>query len=412
METFELYNGLRVVCATRPGSALAVVNVLYNVGSRDENRQLTGIAHLFEHLMFGGSANVAEFDAELEAAGGNSNAWTSTDFTNFYEVLPACNLSTAFHLESDRMLALDFSESSLDVQRSVVVEEFKQTCLNRPYGDLMHHLRAMCYDARHPYSWPTIGLEPEHILNTRLDDIRHWFYSHYAPNNAVLSVTSPFPAEKIAGMAQLWFGDIPRREIASRQLPQPGFPTADVRKEVRAAVPQARIVMALPMEGYGSKAYYAADTITDILSYGKSSRCYRNLVHGPSQGLFASADASIIGSEEPGLLLMTATLGAEATDENIALAESMMRKEFERLASPGDISTEELQRTLNNFEATFRFEGMDKEEAGFRRAMAVMHGENPEACVAAKFAQTPAEIAEAAASMASGPMATLVYRPR
>ena len=407
METFELDNGLRVVCATRPGSALAVVNVLYNVGSRDENRQLTGIAHLFEHLMFGGSANVAEFDAELEAAGGNSNAWTSTDFTNFYEVLPACNLSTAFHLESDRMLALDFSESSLDVQRSVVVEEFKQTCLNRPYGDLMHHLRAMCYDARHPYSWPTIGLEPEHILNTRLDDIRHWFYSHYAPNNAVLSVTSPFPAEKIAGMAQLWFGDIPRREIASRQLPQPGFPTADVRKEVRAAVPQARIVMALPMEGYGSKAYYAADTITDILSYGKSSRCYRNLVHGPS--LFASADASIIGSEEPGLLLMTATLGAEATDENIALAESMMRKEFERLASPGDISTEELQRTLNNFEATFR---LDKEEAGFRRAMAVMHGENPEACVAAKFAQTPAEIAEAAASMASGPMATLVYRPR
>ena len=390
------------MCATRPGSALAVVNVLYNVGSRDENRQLTGIAHLFEHLMFGGSANVAEFDAELEAAGGNSNAWTSTDFTNFYEVLPACNLSTAFHLESDRMLALDFSESSLDVQRSVVVEEFKQTCLNRPYGDLMHHLRAMCYDARHPYSWPTIGLEPEHILNTRLDDIRHWFYSHYAPNTA----------EKIAGMAHLWFGDIPRREIASRQLPQPGFPTADVRKEVRAAVPQARIVMALPMEGYGSKAYYAADTITDILSYGKSSRCYRNLVHGPSQGLFASADASIIGSEEPGLLLMTATLGAEATDENIALAESMMRKEFERLASPGDISTEELQRTLNNFEATFRFEGMDKEEAGFRRAMAVMHGENPEACVAAKFAQTPAEIAEAAASMASGPMATLVYRPR
>ena len=355
METFELDNGLRVVCATRPGSALAVVNVLYNVGSRDENRQLTGIAHLFEHLMFGGSANVAEFDAELEAAGGNSNAWTSTDFTNFYEVLPACNLSTAFHLESDRMLALDFSESSLDVQRSVVVEEFKQTCLNRPYGDLMHHLRAMCYDARHPYSWPTIGLEPEHILNTRLDDIRHWFYSHYAPNNAVLSVTSPFPAEKIAGMAHLWFGDIPRREIASRQLPQPGFPTADVRKEVRAAVPQARIVMALPMDGYGSKAYYAADTITDILSYGKSSRCYRNLVHGPSQGLFASADASIIGSEEPGLLLMTATLGAEATDENIALAESMMRKEFERLASPGDISTEELQRTLNNFEATFRF---------------------------------------------------------
>ncbi len=137
METFELDNGLRVVCATRPGSALAVVNVLYNVGSRDENRQLTGIAHLFEHLMFGGSANVAEFDAELEAAGGNSNAWTSTDFTNFYEVLPACNLSTAFHLESDRMLALDFSESSLDVQRSVVVEEFKQTCLNRPYGDLI-----------------------------------------------------------------------------------------------------------------------------------------------------------------------------------------------------------------------------------------------------------------------------------
>ena len=173
-----LANGLRIVHSFDPTTAMVAVDVLYDVGSRDEKRTLTGMAHLFEHLMFGGSANVPSFDSELEDAGGKNNAWTSSDFTNFYDTVPAQNLDTALYLESDRMLALDFSERTLAVQKGVVVEEFKQTCLDRPYGDLFHRLRALAYGSDHPYSWPTIGLKPEHIGKVTLDDVKEWFYWH------------------------------------------------------------------------------------------------------------------------------------------------------------------------------------------------------------------------------------------
>ncbi len=390
---------------------MAAVDVLYNVGARDESRSLTGIAHLFEHLMFGGSLNVPDFDGELEDAGGQSNAWTSNDFTNFYETLPAQNLDTALHLESDRMLSPAFSEQSLQVQRDVVIEEFKQTCLDRPYGHIWHDLRALLYSQDHPYSWPTLGLTPEHVAGITLDDARRWFFSHYAPNNAVLAIAGNVTFDRACRAAEEWFADVPPREITPRQEIDPGFPREDVYAEQRSNVPVPLLITAYPMAAYGEEGYFAADTLTDILSAGRASRLVNNVTNGSGKGLIAGADASIIGSEGPGMLLLTATL-ASNKDEDIARAHTLLRDEALRLTEPGNISFHELERTLNNFEATFRFEGMDKEEAGFRRAMAVMHGENPEACVAAKFAQTPAEIAEAAASMASGPMATLVYRPR
>lgn len=184
---FELDNGLRVVHCRDKATAMVAVNTLYNVGARDEHPELTGMAHLFEHLMFGGSVNVEDFDGELSAAGGVSNAWTSNDFTNFYDILPAVNIETALWLESDRMLQLGFSEKSLAVQQSVVIEEFKQVCLNRPYGDMEHAFRNMAYKS-HPYRFPVIGKEFSHIEKVVPDDVRRWFYSHYAPNNAVLAV--------------------------------------------------------------------------------------------------------------------------------------------------------------------------------------------------------------------------------
>ena len=400
------------MCATRPGSALAVVNVLYNVGSRDENRQLTGIAHLFEHLMFGGSANVAEFDAELEAAGGNSNAWTSTDFTNFYEVLPACNLSTAFHLESDRMLALDFSESSLDVQRSVVVEEFKQTCLNRPYGDLMHHLRAMCYDARHPYSWPTIGLEPEHILNTRLDDIRHWFYSHYAPNNAVIAISGNVTLEQARDGLERWFGPIPARDIAPR-LYQPEPEVTEPRTvTVTGRVPQPLVVVAYPMAAYGQPGYIESDLLTDVLASGRSSRYYRSLVMADS--LFTEADASIAGSEEPGFLMLRGRL-TDASPEAVGHAVEALNiyaRALEVPESQGGLTQRELERALNRFDSNHRFSMLSCLSRAQELAMAEMHGEDINRRVATYRSVTRDDMVATAARVLDPSRAcTLVYLP-
>ena len=306
-ETLTLDNGLKIISNRDPNTAMAAVNVLYDTGSRDETRDLTGVAHLFEHVMFGGSAHVSDYSAAIEAAGGSDNAWTSNDYTNFYEVLPAVNIETAFWLESDRMLAPTLSEEVLDVQRRVVTEEFKQQCLNRPYGDLGHHLRRLLYDSAHPYSWPVIGLEPSHIARITRDDARRWFFSHYGPDNAVLAVSGNVDHDRVFALAEKWFGDIPRRGIARRSLPDPGFPQADVVETVTGAVPTTAVVIAFPMAPYGTRPYFAADTITDILSAGRSSRLYRDLIIG-GDGLFSEVDASIAGSRHEGFLMLNGRL--------------------------------------------------------------------------------------------------------
>lgn len=391
---------------------MATVNVLYNVGTRDESRTLTGMAHLFEHLMFGGSINVPSFDGELESVGGHSNAWTSPDFTNFYDILPACSLATAFHLESDRMLALAFSHRALEVQRSVVIEEFKQTHLNAPYGDFGHHMRRILYAPEHPYSWPTIGLEPAHIAAVSDEDVRRWFYSHYAPDNAVLSVVAPQPVEEIEELAKQWFGDIPARNIAPRSLPAPGFPMTEVEEWVTGDVPQTRIVVAFPMSAYGTTEYFAADSITDILSYGRAGRLQRRLMTGDHASLFSLVDASIMGSEHEGVLMLSCVLAqGRDSEDDCRLAVQLMRNELAELAKPGNVGDHELRRVLNNYEAGYRFEGAEANKLAFRNAQALMHGETPDYALEAHLALTPEIIQSAAAEIIGRPPAILYYRP-
>ncbi len=407
-----LPNGLRLVHSYDGDTAMVAVNVLYNVGSRDESRRLTGMAHLFEHLMFGGSANVPSFDKELEEAGGKSNAWTSADFTNFYDTLPAQNLATALHLESDRMLALDFNERSLAVQKGVVTEEFKQTCLDRPYGDLFHHLRRIAYSAEHPYSWPTIGLEPAHIAKVTMDDVRRWFYSHYAPNNAILSIAGNVDFDTALRLTEQWFADVPRRHIVARALPSAGFPSTNVTETVYADVPFPLIVIAYPMAAYGEDGYFAADTLTDILSVGRAARLRNNVVNGTGSGLVTDADASVLGSEEPGLLLLTARLSSDS-DADIERAIGLIKDEVRRLAVPGNLPSRELERTLNNFEASFRFSNVSYLSRATNLAMAEYHGEDINRTVTDRRLLTPADIERLADKIFNGtPSATLIYRPK
>lgn len=375
--THTLPNGLRVAHGLEPQGAMAVVNILYDTGARDERPDLTGIAHLFEHLMFGGSANVPSYDNALEYAGGTSNASTGSDFTEFYAQLPVQNIETAFFLESDRMAEPDLSQQALDVQQHVVIEEFKQVCLNRPYGQVMHLLRPMLYPS-HPYRWPVIGIEPDHIARVTTDDAHAWHSAHYSPDKAVLSVVGNIPAERVFEMAERWFGHIPPCPTPPRALVDDPWPTAPQVKTVYDNVPNAAIFMAYRMDSYGHRGYFAADAITDILSAGKSARMYQRLMMGTD--LFAMAQASITGSEHSGMLLLAAYLH-EDSDEAIDRAMQMLMTECEQLAEPGNVTPYELERTKNRYESTFVFENVNTISRAQSIALAVMHGEDVNDCV-------------------------------
>lgn len=370
--TFALDNGLRVVHSYDPQTAMVILNVLYDTGSRDEAPELTGIAHLFEHLMFGGSVNIPSFDRALEMAGGTNNAATSNDFTYFYDMVPAQNAETPFYLESDRMLALDFSEAPLQVQRHVVIEEFKQTCLNRPYGRTSHHLLSMLYSS-HPYRWPVIGITPEHIEKVTLEDVKRWFYSHYAPNNAILSIVGNITLERAKELTEKWFGGIPAQPIAARSLPQDPWLTEEKRQVVYENVPQTLITMGYRMPAYGQRGYFATDAITDILAAGKSARLYQRLVLGSA--LFTSADASISGFEDSGVLLANARITRD-DDASVEQAINMLKEQFVQLAEPGNVTDYELLRSKNRYEATFTIENMQMVKKALTLATAVYHGED------------------------------------
>lgn len=390
--TFTLDNGLRVVHSHDPQTAMVVVDVLYDTGSRDESPELTGMAHLFEHLMFGGSANVPEFDRLLEQAGGSNNAATSNDFTYFYDVVPAQNAEMAFYLESDRMLSLAFNPHSLEVQRNVVIEEFKQTTLNRPYGRTAHHLLPMVFGS-HPYSWPVIGREPAHISRVTMENVKEWFYSHYAPNNAILAVVGRISLDETKRLVQKWFGDIPRRPVVQRRIADTPWQTRPVRKVITDTVPQTAVTMAWRMDAYGHQGYLEADAITDILSAGTSSRFYRRLVCG--NDLITAADASIAGFEHPGMLMASVRLDRgddKAVDEAIAIVEN----EVKQLADHGNVSEYELQRTKNRHESTSTFENINHINLAQNLARALYHGENINEMEAAYSALTCEGIADAA----------------
>lgn len=341
---YTLANGLRIVHNEDDSTQMVAINLLYDVGARDEDPSHTGFAHLFEHLMFGGSLHIPDYDTPVQNAGGENNAWTNNDITNYYITLPHQNVETGFWLESDRMFSLDFSPKSLEVQRQVVIEEFKQRNLNQPYGDASHLLRELAYES-HPYRWPTIGKEIAHIAQATLEEVKDFFYRFYAPNNAILAVTGHIPFEETIRLAEKWFGPIPARNISPRQLPAEKPQTAVRRKTVERKVPVDAIYMAFHMSNRMHPDYYVYDMITDILSNGRSSRFIQSLVQ--EQKLFTSIDAYISGSLDEGLLHVT---GKPVEGVSLEQAEEAIWKELEKMKTV-PVSEQELEKVKNRYES-------------------------------------------------------------
>lgn len=341
---YTLANGLRIVHNEDDSTQMVALNLLYDVGARDEDPSHTGFAHLFEHLMFGGSLHIPDYDTPVQNAGGENNAWTNNDITNYYITLPYQNVETGFWLESDRMLSLDFSPKSLEVQRQVVIEEFKQRNLNQPYGDASHLLRELAYES-HPYRWPTIGKEIAHIAQATLEEVKDFFYRFYAPNNAILAVTGHISFEETVRLAEKWFGPIPARNISPRQLPAEKPQTAVRRKTVERKVPVDAIYMAFHMSNRMHPDYYVYDMITDILSNGRSSRFIQSLVQ--EQKLFTSIDAYISGSLDEGLLHVT---GKPVKGVSLEQAEEAIWKELEKMKTV-PVSEQELEKVKNRYES-------------------------------------------------------------
>lgn len=340
-----LSNGLRLVHHEDTSTQMVALNIVYDVGARDEHPDHTGFAHLFEHLMFGGSVHIPDYDTPLQLAGGENNAWTNNDITNYYLTVPKPNVETAFWLESDRMLELAFSQQSLEVQRGVVMEEFKQRCLNQPYGDVGHLIRSLAYRV-HPYRWPTIGKDLSHIEQATLEEVKTFFYRHYAPNNAVLAVTGNISWDETVSLTGKWFAPIPRREVPVRQLPQESEQTEERRMTVERNVPLDALFMAYHMCSREDADYYAFDILSDILSNGRSSRLTRRLVQ--EQKIFSSIDAYISGTRDAGLLFVN---GKPAAGVSLEQAEDAVRRELEELRQ-SFIGEQELEKVKNKFEST------------------------------------------------------------
>lgn len=340
-----LDNGLRLVHYEDASTQMVALNIVYDVGARDEHPQHTGFAHLFEHLMFGGSVNIPDYDTPLQLAGGENNAWTNNDITNYYLTVPKANVETGFWLESDRMLGLAFSEHSLEVQCEVVMEEFKQRCLNQPYGDVGHLLRPLAYQV-HPYRWPTIGKELSHIAQATLQEVEDFFYRYYAPNNAVLAVTGNISWEETLRLAEKWFAPVPYRHVPERHLPAEPEQQAERRLTVERNVPLDALFMVYHMCSRDDADYYAFDILSDILSNGRSSRLIRHLVQ--EQNLFSSIDAYISGSRDAGLFHIS---GKPAAGVSLEQAEAAVRKELEQLQQQ-PVEAAELEKVKNKFEST------------------------------------------------------------
>ncbi|WP_259069376.1 M16 family metallopeptidase [Mucilaginibacter sp. X4EP1] len=348
---FTLDNGLRVLVHEDNTTPIAVLNILYDVGARDEDADQTGFAHLFEHLMFGGSVNIPSYDEPLQRVGGENNAFTSNDITNYYITLPAVNLETAFWLESDRMLSLAFSEKSLEVQRNVVIEEFKQRYLNQPYGDVWLKLRPMVYK-KHPYQWATIGKEIKHIEDAKIEDVKAFFKKHYNPQNAIMVVGGDVKTEAIKQLSEKWFGPIPAGEKYHRNLPQEPEQHDERRSTVTAKVPLNDVYIAFQMGARLDESYYAAELISDILSRGNSSRLYRNLVK--EKPLFSEVHAYMTGSLDKGMFVFE---GKPLENVSIETAEAAIWEELERIKTEL-IPADELTKVKNKIESTMIFSEM------------------------------------------------------
>jgi len=352
LSRFTLDNGLRVIVHEDQSTPMVALNVLYNVGARDERPDRTGFAHLFEHLMFGGSANVPDFDEPIQMAGGENNAFTNNDMTNFYDILPAQNIETAFWLESDRMLSLNFDERVLDVQRKVVLEEFKESCLNEPYGDVWHHIADLAYKV-HPYRWPTIGKMPEHVADATMQDVKAFYYKYYRPNNAILVVSGAVTTQQVKELSEKWFGPIPAGDVPPRRLPQEP-PQEKLQSRInQATVPVDALYLAFHAPARLHRDFYTSDLLSDILCNGSSSRLYRRLYK--ESGKFSQIDCYITGSIDPGLLIVEARPAQGVSLEHL---EHLIWQQLEELQQ-APIPERELQKWKNKMESTLLFSEMN-----------------------------------------------------
>ena len=367
---FVLDNGLKVFVHEDASTPMAAVNILYNVGSRDEDPDRTGFAHLFEHLMFGGSKHIPSYDEPLQRVGGENNAFTSPDITNYYITLPSANLETAFWLESDRMLSLSFDQQVLDVQQKVVIEEFNQRYLNQPYGDVWLKLRPLAYQ-QHPYRWATIGKDISHIENAVLDDVKAFFYKYYLPNNAILVVAGNVTTEQVKQLCRKWFEPIPAGKDYVRSLPAEARQTQARFIEVTADVPLNALYKAYHMPGRFDAGFAEADLLSDLLGRSKSSRLYQKLLK--EQPLFSNVGAYITSSVDPGLLLVQGTLNEGVTlEEADAAVQGVLQEVIDQY-----ISEEELTKVKNQAESTLAFSEVELLNRAMNLAFAANAG-NPE----------------------------------
>jgi zinc protease len=366
-QQFTLSNGLQVIVHEDASTTLAVMDVIYDVGSRDEDPERTGFAHLFEHLMFGGSVNIPNYDSPLQSVGGENNAFTTPDLTNYYISLPYQNLETAFWLESDRMLSLAFNPQSLEVQRKVVIEEFKQRYLNQPYGDVWLKFRPLIYQ-QHPYRWATIGKEIKHIEEATLEDVKAFFQKHYVPSNAILVVAGKVDFEEVKTLTEKWFGPIPAGVKPVRNLPVEPVQDENRRMEIKADVPSNRLYIAYPVVGRYAPGYHAIDLLSDLLGRNESSYLYNALVQ--DQRIFDSLHASLTGSMDPGLLVVS---GQVCEGVDVADAEKMLLDAIQDFVKTG-IDAEGLQRVKNQAEASLVFGEVEVLNRAMNLAMAANAG--------------------------------------
>ncbi len=350
-ESYTLTNGLRVIVHRDKSTPMVAMNIIYKVGSRDENPDRTGFAHLFEHLMFGGSVNIPKYDEPLQKAGGENNAFTNNDFTNYYLTIPKNNIETAFWLESDRMLSLAFSEKSLEVQRQVVIEEFKQNYLNQPYGDVYLLLKPMAYK-KHPYRWNTIGKDISHIEQASMNDVKSFYQKYYNPDNAILSVTGDVKTEEVIRLAEKWFGPIPSGDPIQRNYENEPHQNNLRETTVERKVPQNAIYLAWHMPERSNSGFYKTDLISDVLSNGNSSRMYQNLIK--KSKMFSDISAFVTGDLDRGLFIVTGKLLNGATKED---AEKLIFREIEQICDHL-IEEDELKKVNNKIEANLLFSRM------------------------------------------------------
>lgn len=364
---FTLDNGLRVIVHEDHTVQIAVMNILYDVGSRDEDENKTGFAHLFEHLMFGGSVNIPNYDEPLQRVGGENNAFTNTDITNYYLTVPAANIETGFWLESDRMLSLSFDPNVLEVQRKVVIEEFKQRYLNQPYGDVWLKLRPLVYQV-HPYKWATIGKDISHIERATMDDVKEFFFSHYIPSNAVLVVAGNVTVDQVRRLAEKWFGPIPAGQRKKRALQAEPVQTNKRQLVVEANVPANAFYKAYHMPGRFHGDYFAVDLLSDVLGRGQSSRLYKTLVK--EKEIFTSLSSFVMGTLDPGLLAIS---GRVKDGISLEQAEAEVQQVVSGIVKNG-VEQEELEKVKNQSETTFEFDEVEVMNRAMNLAFASLSG--------------------------------------